>query len=190
MRRYSGPGQSNQRLSSGYVRRWNCRVTQNPVADGTTGCRVQLRLHGAERDRIVAERISTCLANHPKYENPPIPEGPLSALAGQWQATLTFDRGSAQHTLVFEQNDKELVGTHHGEFVSGDLTGSVTANQVHFRSSQRIEGQLLSYEFAGTVSGDTMEGTLNMGEYGMAKWTAERHLYKSPYGAPKGSKKG
>jgi D-glucosaminate-6-phosphate ammonia-lyase len=141
-------------------------------------------------DRIVAERISWALTNHPRYENPPVPEGPLATVAGQWQATLTFAQGSAQHTLVFEQQEDHLLGTHHGEFVAGDLTGSVTANQVHFRSSQKIEGQLLSYEFAGTVDGNKMSGTVNLGEYGMATWAAERHHYAAPYGTPRGVKKG
>lgn len=141
-------------------------------------------------DKIVAERIASALTHHPQYENPPVPQGPLATIAGQWQATLTFSRGSAEHTLVFEQQNDHLLGTHHGEFVSGDLTGSVTANQVHFRSSQKIEGQLLSYEFAGTVDGDKMSGTVNLGEYGMATWKAERHHYAAPYGTPRGEKKG
>jgi D-glucosaminate-6-phosphate ammonia-lyase len=141
-------------------------------------------------DKIVAERIAWALTHHPQYENPPVPQGPLAVIAGQWQATLTFSRGSAEHTLVFEQQNDHLLGTHRGEFVSGDLTGSVTANQVHFRSSQKIEGQLLSYEFAGTVDGDKMSGTINLGEYGMATWAAERHHYAAPYGTPRGEKKG
>ncbi len=140
-------------------------------------------------DRIVAERISWALTNHPHYENPPVPQGPLAEVAGQWQATLTFARGSAEHSLIFEQHEDHLLGTHHGEWVAGDLTGSVTANQLHFRSSQRIEGQLLSYEFAGTVDGDKMSGTVNLGEYGMATWAAERHQYTAPYGIPRPVKK-
>lgn len=140
-------------------------------------------------DKMVANRIAAALTDHPKYENPPVPQGELANLAGQWQATLTFDRGSADHALVFEQNGDALLGTHRGEYVSGDLTGKVVANQVHFRSQQKIEGQLLSYEFLGTVNGDTMSGTVNMGEYGPAAWKAERHHYVQPNGVPKTSKK-
>ncbi len=92
--------------------------------------------------------------------------------------------------MVFEQNDDKLLGTHFGEYVSGDLTGSITANQIHFHSSQKIEGQRLSYQFAGTVDGEKISGTVNMGEYGMATWTAERHHYGSPYGTARGLKKG
>lgn len=128
-------------------------------------------------DKIVAARICNALKEHPTYENPHAQQGELASIAGQWQATLTFALGSAEHVLVFEQHETSLLGTHFGEYGSGDLTGSVTANQVKFRSSQQIEGQRLSYEFAGTVSGDTMSGTLNMGEYGMSQWSAKRHQY-------------
>jgi L-seryl-tRNA(Ser) seleniumtransferase len=128
-------------------------------------------------DHIVAERIAWALTNHPSYENPPVLPGPPATVAGQWQATLTFARGSAQHMLVFEQQEKQLLGTHHGEFISGDLTGSLAANQIRFRSSQRIEGQRLFYQFTGTVEDDKMSGTVNLGEYGSATWSAERRHY-------------
>jgi L-seryl-tRNA(Ser) seleniumtransferase len=128
-------------------------------------------------DKIVAARIAAVLKEHPLYNNPPVPQGERAEFAGQWRITLTFARGSADHMLVLEQHDNQLVGTHFGEFGSGDLAGSVTANQVHFRSSQKIEGQTLSYEFTGTAQGDKMSGTLNMGEYGISEWSAERHQY-------------
>jgi hypothetical protein len=130
-------------------------------------------------DKIVAERLYAVLSKPPKFENPPVPQGELASVAGQWQTEITFLRGSANHTLVLEQHGQDLVGTHHGEFVSGDLSGKVTANQVHFRSRQRIQGQHLSYEFIGTVTGEKMAGSVNMGEYGEAHFTAERHQYRS-----------
>ncbi len=140
-------------------------------------------------DKIVASRLLSVLKDHPPFSNPPVPQGQLASLAGQWSAKLTFARGSAEHTLVFEQQDDRLLGTHYGEYGSGDLTGSVTANQVHFRSAQQIEGQRLFYEFAGTVEGDKMGGTLNMGEYGMSEWSAQRHQYEMPVGQAKPVKK-
>jgi len=140
-------------------------------------------------DKIVADRLCAVLTNHPKFENPPVPQGELASVAGQWQVTMQFGRGSAEHTVLFEQKGQDLLGTHQGEFISGDLTGSITANQIHFHSSQRIEGQLLTYQFAGTVEGDKMSGNVDMGEYGTAHWTAERPQYESPYGRPRPIKK-
>jgi L-seryl-tRNA(Ser) seleniumtransferase len=130
-------------------------------------------------DKIVASRLCAVLKDHPKFTDPPIPQGELASIAGQWRATLTFARGSAEHMLVFEQQGDSVVGTHFGEYGSGDLAGTITANQVHFRSSQKIEGQRLSYEFTGTAQGDKMSGTLNMGEYGISQWSAERHQYQT-----------
>ena len=128
-------------------------------------------------DRIVASRLCSALTDHPLFPNPSVPQGELASLAGQWRVTLTFALGSADHLLVFEQQGNRLEGTHFGEFGSGDLSGSVSANQIQFRSTQQIEGQRLSYEFAGAAHGDKMSGTLNMGEYGMAEWSAVRHQY-------------
>jgi L-seryl-tRNA(Ser) seleniumtransferase len=63
------------------------------------------------------------------------------------------------------------------------------SNQVEFRSSQRIQGQRLNYAFTGTVDGDKMSGDVNLGEYGSARWTAERHHYKTPGGIVRPVKK-
>jgi hypothetical protein len=140
-------------------------------------------------DKIVADRIYSVLTSHPKFENPPVPSGEPANVAGQWVATLTFDRGSAEHTLIFEQHGGDLVGTHQGEFVTGDLTGVVQGNQLRFRSLQKIQGQRLGYQFTGTLDGDKLSGTIDMGEYGPARWTAVRHEYHVPSGPPKPIKK-
>lgn len=129
-------------------------------------------------DKIVAERLYEALTRHPTFENPVIPQGDPAAIAGQWQATLEFTRGSAVHTLVFEQTGNKIVGTHRGEFVSGDLMGSIHANEIKFHTAQRIQGQTLEYTFTGTVNGDKISGDLNMGEYGPAKWSADRYHYQ------------
>lgn len=127
--------------------------------------------------QIVAARLSAALSHPPKFANPPVPAGSPASVAGQWTLELRFSRGSAQHELILEQNGNDLLGTHQGEFVSGDLTGSVHAAEVQFHSNQRIQGQELSYTFTGTVEGGKMAGKVNLGEYGAAEWTAERHQY-------------
>jgi hypothetical protein len=40
-------------------------------------------------------------------------------------------------------------------------------------------GDQLSFTFTGKVTGDAMAGTLDMGEYLLAKWTAVRHQYRN-----------
>ena len=124
--------------------------------------------------KLVAERLYTVLSRPPKFEAASVPGGEPSNVGGQWEAHLEFLRGSARHTLQLEQKGTELAGTHHGEVLSGDLHGTVLVNEVRFRSSQKYEGTRLIYEFTGKVEGDSMEGRLNLGEYGEARWTAKR----------------
>jgi L-seryl-tRNA(Ser) seleniumtransferase len=70
------------------------------------------------------------------------------------------------------------MGTHQGDFVSRDFSGSITGDEVHISSNVgEVHGAALSYRFDGKLSGDTMSGTLDMGEYLGAKWTANRHTF-------------
>jgi D-glucosaminate-6-phosphate ammonia-lyase len=128
-------------------------------------------------EQVVAERVHALLSKPPKFDAPHAPSGEPANVTGQWEAHVEFLRGSAQHTLVLEQRGASLVGTHHGEILSGDLHGTVAGNEVHFRTVHPYEGTELSYAFTGKVDGDTIEGKVGLGEYGEAKWTAKRHQY-------------
>ena len=128
-------------------------------------------------EKIAAERLYAVLSKPPRIEAPAAPSGEPASVAGEWEVQLQFQRGSARHTIFLEQKGPDLVGLHRGEMLSGDLHGSVGANEVHFRSSHRYEGKRLTYDFSGKVDGDTMEGRVNLDEYGEARWTATRHKY-------------
>jgi D-glucosaminate-6-phosphate ammonia-lyase len=131
-------------------------------------------------EKVVADRIYALLSKPPKIDAPPAPpEGQPVSLAGQWELHLEFMRGSVNHSLVLEQDGGKLMGTHHGEFASGDLSGTVAANSVRFQSGYGTEGTRVSYQFTGTADGGKMSGTVALGEYGEARWTAERHQYRT-----------
>lgn len=128
-------------------------------------------------DKIAAERLHAVLSAPPKFDAPPQPSGMPAMVTGVWDVELEFLRGSTQHSLIIEQSGTSLVGSHRGEYISGNLHGSVQGDLVHFRSRQRYEGTHLSYDFSGHVVGDLMSGTVALAEYGEAKWTAKRHKY-------------
>lgn len=130
-------------------------------------------------EKSVADRIRALLSSPPAPLAPePAPAPPATSLAGQWDLNLDFGRGSAVHTLFFEQDGSKLAGTHRGEFFSGDLNGSINGRAVSFRSSHRVHGTRLSYEFTATLDGGKLTGSVFMGEYGTAPFTAERHKYQ------------
>jgi L-seryl-tRNA(Ser) seleniumtransferase len=132
-------------------------------------------------EKVVGDRLYAVLTNPPKAE-PAKTEPPAVTVTGQWDLHVTFVRGAADQVLILEQQGDRLVGTHRGEFLTGDLNGQVSGNRVRFRSSQKIEGTRLGYDFTGSVTGESMEGVVQMGEYGEARWTAKRHEYRLPGG--------
>jgi len=127
--------------------------------------------------KIVAERLRSLLATPPKIDRAPKPAGPNANIDGQWTLTVNYSRGSATHHLVFEQSEAKLAGTHRGDITSGELRGNVEGPQVTFNSRHRYEGTMLTYAFTGKLDGDKLSGTVNMGEYGNAQWTAQRVQY-------------
>jgi L-seryl-tRNA(Ser) seleniumtransferase len=129
--------------------------------------------------KIVAQRIHAVLSNPPRIPPPAKPEGPLANVAGQWRLNIRYLNGDSDHRLFFEQNGAELVGRHSGEVIAGDLRGSVEGPEVRFRSRHRYEGTTLDYDFVGTLQGGRLGGTVAMGEYGVAEWSAERHSYRA-----------
>ncbi len=130
-------------------------------------------------ENVVAGRIQSLLSNPPAQpSSAPAASGPAASLAGQWDLNLDFGRGSAVHTLFFEQDGARLSGTHHGEFFAGDLAGSAAAGDARFRSSHRVHGTRLSYDFTARVDGDKMTGSVYLGEYGTVTFTAKRHKYQ------------
>jgi L-seryl-tRNA(Ser) seleniumtransferase len=130
-----------------------------------------------EDHKVVAQRLYAVLSNPPRIAAPEPPAGPPANVDGQWSLTMRFLAGSADHQIVFEQKDNTLVGTHRGDVTSGDLRGTVQGPEVHFTSRHRYEGTTLGYDFTGRLEGERMTGTVNMGEYGTAQWTAERRRY-------------
>jgi len=130
-------------------------------------------------DKVAAERLYAVLSKPPKFESKPESTEDAAEIAGRWDAVVEYHRGTAQHVLMFEQKGELLTGTHQGEIVVGDLRGAVAGNQVHFSAHHRIEGTILDFGFHAKVDGDSMTGTVNLGEYGTAKFTAERHRYKA-----------
>jgi len=124
-------------------------------------------------DKIAAAAIRKLLAN-PPHITVPEPEAPAVDVTGEWVADLTFVSGSSRHHLTIEQHDGQLSGVYRDDVLSGKLTGAVEGRRVTIRSGQRIEGATLHYEFSGDVAGGRMEGVVKLGEYGQARFAAQR----------------
>lgn len=125
---------------------------------------------------IVADRIYRLLSDPSKTEQSSSTAPPAN-VAGRWDLNIDFVYGSAGHTLTVVQEGSELSGEHRGEVTTGDLSGWVEGNRIHFRDSHTYQASDFGYEFEGTVSGDTAQGEVGLGAYGSARWSAKRRPY-------------
>jgi L-seryl-tRNA(Ser) seleniumtransferase len=124
-------------------------------------------------DKIAAAAIRKLLAN-PPHITVPEPEAASVDVTGEWVADLTFVSGSSRHHFTIGQHEGQISGVDRGDVLSGKLTGAVEGRRVTFRSAQRIEGTTLHYEFSGDVTGGRIEGVVKLGEYGQARFAAQR----------------
>jgi D-glucosaminate-6-phosphate ammonia-lyase len=129
-------------------------------------------------DKIVGDRIFEILsAQRPPRKVEP-PQTPAGDLSGRWDVKIDYAAGSSSHIFHVKQQGNQLFGTHQGDFVSRDFSGSISGSDVRIASNVGEEhGAALSYRFIGALSGDTMSGVLDMGEYLSAKWSAKRHAF-------------
>src|SRR6185436_14844758 len=95
----------------------------------------------------------------------PAPAAPSVEIAGRWDVAVQYESGSANHKLFLSTNKNKVSGTHVGWALEGELTGTVDDDKVELETVLPVGGQRLRYGFSGRVTGDTMSGDLDLGEY-------------------------
>ena len=126
-------------------------------------------------ETIVADRLHALLTSRTLRD--PVVEtvAPAADLSGRWNVRIEYAAGSSTHVLHLRQRGNDVDGTHQGDFVARDLTGTISGSDVRLRSNYGGQtGDSLSFTFTGKLSGDEMAGELDMGEYLSARWTARR----------------
>ena len=126
-------------------------------------------------EKIIAERLHQVLSNPPK-DPAATPAAPATDVGGTWDVTVDYAASQSHHGLQLLQRGNDITGTHRGDFITRDLVGTIDGSTVKLRSAYGEEhGDSLNYAFNGTVAGDEIAGTVDLGEYLSAKWTARRH---------------
>jgi L-seryl-tRNA(Ser) seleniumtransferase len=122
----------------------------------------------------VAERLYEVLSKAPAPREKKPLQAPASDVSGLWEAKLEFGVGETVHSFYLHLKGNALSGQYAGRLVKGAIKGQVDGNQILFTGGGRYEGANLQYSYRGTVSGNTMAGTVHLGEYGTARFTATR----------------
>jgi L-seryl-tRNA(Ser) seleniumtransferase len=124
--------------------------------------------------KIVADRLYEVLSKAPGLRPKPQYAAPVSDVTGLWEAELQFSAGSARHSFYLDPKGNSLSGQYTGRLVKGPLRGHLDGSKVEFTSGGRFEGASLQYAYKGTVDGNQMSGTVELGEYGVARFSAVR----------------
>jgi L-seryl-tRNA(Ser) seleniumtransferase len=137
-------------------------------------------------EKTVADRLCVVLSNPPRQE-PARSDPPAADLTGRWDVHIDYLASTSSHVLHLKQQGGRIEGTHQGDFVSRDLGGTIQGEQVRLSSAYtERHGDSLMFQFSGQfsqkVSGDEIGGTLDMGEYLQARWTAKRHQFQNRRG--------
>lgn len=144
-----------------------------------TGISITAYMMSPGDEKVVAERLATLLANPPKTAPQAAPQPPAADLSGQWDVQIEYLASTTEHVLHIRQQGGQITGAHQGDYVSRELYGTIEGSAVRLTSAYTEEhGDNLSYTFTGTLTGDTLAGSLDLGEYRMAKWTAKRHGFR------------
>ncbi len=159
------------------------RITMTASGGGDAGDRTVVTGTGvsitpymmAEGDApIIADRL------HAVLSKPPItpvttPAAPTADLSGGWDVKIQYAASASTHRFQLRQKGAEIEGSHQGDFITRDLTGSIDGDAVRLRSNVGEEGgDAFSFQFTGKVAGDQLTGTLDMAEYLGATFTATR----------------
>jgi uncharacterized pyridoxal phosphate-dependent enzyme len=137
-----------------------------------TGVSVNPYMMAAGDEKVVADRLHALLTN-PVRKDEVAPAAPTGDISGQWDVRVEYAASASNHGLTLRQKGNEVEGAHRGDFQSRDLSGTIEGDTVRLRSGLG-GGDSVNYTFNGTVTGDEMSGTLDLGEYLGGRWSARR----------------
>ena len=142
---------------------------------GDTGISITSAMMSPGDEQIVARRVVEVLSAKHTLPTPAAVQPPSANLSGRWLVEIRYAAGTTTHTLHLQQDGNRVDGIHQGDFLSRDIGGTIDGDAVSLASSvTERHGDSLNYRFSGKVAGDTLSGTVDMGEYLTAAWTARR----------------
>jgi L-seryl-tRNA(Ser) seleniumtransferase len=124
---------------------------------------------------IVARRLYEVFSSAPQAKPEKTLQPAASNISGTWDVDVEYEVGSARHRLFLVVDGNRISGSHAGWAYQGDLKGEIDGDRVRLRSTLPADGNTLSYTFTGSIAGQSISGDVQIGEYGSAKWRAQRH---------------
>lgn len=156
--------------------------------DGHASIRITPSQMQPGHEQVVAERIYAILTA-PRGPQPTELAPATVDISGHWDLTVAYFTSSSRHQLFLQQEGNWITGAHQSELAQQPIVGTVEGDQIKLRSEVRQPGDSIPFLFSGRVVDDGMAGSLFLGEYLTAKFSAARASYqplKKPFAIPGG----
>jgi D-glucosaminate-6-phosphate ammonia-lyase len=147
-------------------------------AEGRASIRITPSQMQPGNEEVVAERIYQILTEA-RHLQPTQLAAAAAEISGHWDLTVEYFTSTSQHHLYLQQEGNWIEGTHQSDFSSQEIYGTVEGDQVKLRSQVRLPGDNIHFLFSGRVSDDRISGSIHLGEYLTAQFTAKRTTYQN-----------
>lgn len=126
---------------------------------------------------VIMLALSAACTAPPQPRDRPVEPEPVvtsSNVAGEWTLTVESPMGRDDVEAKFMQMGDRLSGSVMNAGREIPLAGTIHGNVVNFGLSLDVRGQALHLDYAGTVEGDSMSGTVQFGPIGNGKFSGKR----------------
>ena len=96
-------------------------------------------------------------------------------VAGSWEMTSKSPRGERTQPITIEQdgaNIKVTMASRRGDAMVGE--GKIEGNKISWKVTRETPRGTFEITYTGTLDGETMTGTMQMGDRGSFDWSAKR----------------
>lgn len=95
-------------------------------------------------------------------------------VSGTWDLKVETQQGTATPSVTLVQSGEKLSGTYHGRMGDAKVEGTVRGSNIQFTVTLSFQDQAHVISYSGTVTGDTMKGTVRFGDRGSGTWSGTR----------------
>ena len=103
---------------------------------------------------------------------------PAANVAGAWRVSMPGQSAAVSQTLSIEQKGGAITGTIRApQGNAAQVRGTVTGKNIAFTVKRRTPDGEVTQQFAGTVNGNSIAGTVTQGQFHV-NWTAARAKWR------------
>ena len=95
-------------------------------------------------------------------------------VTGKWNLMFNLETGATPATMTLTQDGDKVMGSLTSDQGTFEFEGKISGNKVEWMLEVDGGGGAIEVSIAGTVDGDEMTGTVDLGGYGGGDWTATR----------------